>query len=561
VTGIVRDRASGAGIPEYGIRLGERDGATEPELLWTDAEGCFESTTSYAAGTELAIGFLDHPELLHVTRTQRQVLPMTRTVSTGVLWDPEQAPIELGVAVGPTFQLAIEAPFEWTTTGLVATLEVVEEEPWGRLLTSHQLHGPVREGATPWVRFPRAHEHLLPHDRPWVLGLETPDGLWAGQAQVAATDGTHPGEVAITLAPTAQLVVEVETPPGANVHDLATFAEAIESDRRWILWPAAGAALPSGGQRHDFTLGALPAGAYRLLVSSEGQEETVATVDLVAGEVHTERVTLAAGAGLSHVHGTLRSLSGAYEEPITLRLDSLDGGASTLRQLKWTDEGGGWIAPFAFDNLPVGEYQLVIISFSDHFRWDGLPATITPPIDELDLTCRDTDPAVTVRAAVRAGQTGELLPGSFFELTVEGGAVPQMAIGGGGTRIMEGVPLEAPLQWWAAAEGYVPCFGDEEALVPGEPYYQLEISLDAGWGARIEARREDTRAPLAGVEVRLEGVLAGTTGADGLLDLVGTQAPDRIDLHAEGWELAGGDYDPETGELTGFGPIARVRFR
>jgi RNA polymerase sigma factor (sigma-70 family) len=561
IAGVVLDTKSDAPLPNYAFRI-RLDDDDEGELIWSDDEGNFESARTYTAGVELTLTMIDHPDLDYVIRTSRQVMIGSNAVSTHRTWDPAQAPIELKALVGPTYSLALTAPPACDTTNLIGLLRLDENQPWGPVKASSQFRGPVREGTSPWLRFGWTGVHL-PTDRPWLLRIETPDGLWAGEAQVEAGDGVYPETTAITITPTAKLELGVATE--AELVHPTVFLEPSTGGARRIMWGDGRVTLDDGRYEYRFQLGAVPAGAYSVLVSIEGLEQLKANVNLVAGEVLSHQIEVQHGPLLSYVRGELRSESGEYQESITLHLSNRVSGSWTTVMPRWEEQEGKWVAPFAFDNLVAGEYDLIFYALGSYYRWDPLPVSVTPPHEELVLTCHDTDPVRTLKIGVTDTDTGEALASSFSSITLEGCATAQMAIGGRGSSIFEKVPIGVPMEWWSVAEGYVPQWGDESAIGGTEAYKDIEyhvidVALQPGWGARVEARQLESGDPLEGVEVIIDGEIAGTTDATGCFEVTLEEKPGHIELRRNGWHFVRGSYDADTGELTGVDPTHRVTF-
>ena len=124
------------------------------------------------------------------------------------------------------------------------------------------------------------------------------------------------------------------------------------------------------------------------------------------------------------------------------------------------------------------------------------------------------------------------------------------------------VPDVAPLDWFVFVPGFAPAWGDRTSLVEDGGLLVAEVRLEAGWGARVEAQAvaPGATSPLPGVEVLLDGVLAGTTGPDGRLHLTRQAAPGSIELRHPTGQFAGGDYDPDTGAFAGTTGVYTVRF-
>jgi hypothetical protein len=445
-------------------------------------------------------------------------------------------PLELKATVGPTYSFALAGPLDWEATALRGSLEVADD-PYGAM-----MRAPVREGTPRWVRFGSTTADLS-EERPWLLSVESEDGLWAGHATVEPGQGIRPDPVALTLAPTARLDVELVS--------AATLVDPIVGIE----------ALVDGKQENLIERDAgLPAGEYRVLLSTEGFEQHESTLTLVAGEALQHRIEIVQGPSVAYVRGELASASGAYDEQITLWLTSTDGEHEVMQMPRWEPRDGELVAPFAFDNLPPGEYALTIFSFRSHHRWDTPPGRLTPPAEGLVLVCRDTDPTRTLEIRVRDAATAEPIPLASSSLTAAGCATAQIASGGGGRSFFSAVPLDAELSWWAQAEGYAPAFGDHSAVVGEGDQLVIEVGLDPGWGARLQAVDRATGDPLPGVAVTIDAEAAGVTGADGRLDLRRDVAPGRIDVSLAGWRFDSGDYDREAATLTGFGPTKRLLF-
>ncbi len=549
VRGVLRERESGAPLPGFALQIGRRGDADDHELLWTDAEGCFATERRYVAGDELLVSYLDHPELVEIARNPAQNLTLSWGVGFGpVRFEPGRT-LEWQASVGPTYGLALSLPSDASTSALEASLRA-EGEPFGWL-----LRGPVRAGAPPWVRFlPTAGQ--LPPNRAWLLQVETEDGLWAGEARVAPGDGVYPEPVEITLSPSARL--EVTLRAGETLIDPVVTLEAVAGGGRQGMLGPETLTPDDSRDAYRFTLTALPAGDYRILVRTEGFDVHESTVTLVAGEVLAREIAVVRGPSVSHLRGELQSVSGDYDEEITLWVSG-PGGHQVMQMPRWEEREGRKVAPFAFDNLPAGEYELSILSWRSHFRWDGL-VPLSPPRDGIVLSCRDTDPVRTLEIRVHDAGTGEPLERSCCSLQAAGCATAQITSGGSGRCSYEDVPLEAELAWWASAAGYVPRWGDASgAVVVGESLV-IDVGLSPGWGARVRTLEQGTGVPLAGVELLLDGQPAGVTDENGCLDLVRSVLPGRVEPRRAGWRWASGGYDPDAGELLGPGPMYVLSF-
>lgn len=559
VFGFIRDHETGTPVEayEFGVRLEGDEG--DWEACFTDENGRFESEGLYAEGVEIST-YLRDPDCLQVLRTQRQVLPSSFGTGMSLTLKPDILPLEFPVVVGPTVKLAPSAPFEIDPAQLVATLEVTQRAPWGPLPSSYQLRSPIHVGEPLWTRFIPVYDNLLPSDRPWLLRLETTDGLWAAEVELAASEVGQGEALPLELSPAARLNVEVLA--ATEYSDLVVHAEGLADGLRRILSPNGDEELADGGHEYRFQLMALPAGTYQVSVSSEGVEQVTSNVSLVAGQAHEEEIELAAGPGLSHIRGELRSLSGQYELPMTLYLYGSTTSTRMIRTPKWEQQDDGWVAPFLFDNLPADTYHFQLSSWGDHYRWDGLTGEVSLPEDELVLTCRDTDSVRRIEVAVEDALTGEAIPKAIVILTADGCAWASGRVStGDDLTSFPKVPTDAAVDWWVRADGYVPRFGDESDVIVTDDVGLIEVDMQPGWGARIEVKDGTTKLPLADVAVSLDGALAGSTDAEGRIDLEAQGAPTHVDLVLEGWQFSTGGYDPEARALTGYGPKYGIYFK
>ena len=78
------------------------------------------------------------------------------------------------------------------------------------------------------------------------------------------------------------------------------------------------------------------------------------------------------------------------------------------------------------------------------------------------------------------------------------------------------------------------CALDSASVRDGD---EVRLALERGWGVRLVARAGATSStpPLEGVRVHVDGVVAGTTGPDGVFEVVRDAAPVRIEAELDGW--------------------------
>ena len=285
ITGVLRDRETGAPVPHYALNLTDAEG--EVEIIWTDVEGRFESARSYAAGDYIGLGYLDHPELDSLTFDSGGSGSWGQMIGVGLRWDPERAPLELETNIGPTYHLAITAAFPWESVPLKGSLRSVHATMWESRPGNRAVRAPVRSAPLaghdgPWLRFACLYRSMPTH-RPWLLRVESADGLWAGETQVPPNEHGAPEPVALTLEPRARLELALLS-VGPLRGPVVTLEAAGDGTRRAMF--ATGETLRGNGMNeYGFELSALPAGEYALFLRSEGAEHVQATVSLVAGEI------------------------------------------------------------------------------------------------------------------------------------------------------------------------------------------------------------------------------------------------------------------------------------
>lgn len=114
--------------------------------------------------------------------------------------------------------------------------------------------------------------------------------------------------------------------------------------------------------------------------------------------------------------------------------------------------------------------------------------------------------------------------------------------------ILNAIPRTRSFHFFVVADGHQPFTGDEASFGAQRERNPLRIELERGWGACF--RVEDARLrPIAGAQVSLDGQLAGTTDASGLLIVRRTSTPVRASVVAEGYDYDWGSIDAATGEI------------
>jgi len=568
VTGVVVDKDSGAPVPSYSLELQaftlDDDSHVvlegEPESLVTGDDGSFETVRTYAEGTRLMVRMTNGPGMGRLERSKNPTYSTGSSLTCGLTWNPENAPVQLQTRVGPTYTLALTAPFDWHSTKLTAYLGVSEEEPYGVLESCELLSATVLGSSAPFVRFQNTNSSL-PTDRPWILHLETSDGLFGADVPVPAGNGIHEGVVPVVIQPTAKLSVNLVSDHG--VSSSTVVAQAVNGTTRRVLLGGAQEQRPDGRFQCCRVLLGIPPGEYDLLITCDDVEPIEETVTLLPGEAFWHDVEIEPAPAVSYVRGELHSVSGQYGHPCMIVLYQPGSrGDAKWTQPHWAEHDGEWIAPFELNGLAEGEYVLELQSSVDYYRWTPLPETVTPPNEELILTCHDTDPVRTIEFRPTDANSGEAIGGAYAHLTVPGCA----QAGAGSGRTFSKVPTDASFTWWLTAPGYVPRWGDETAIsghetLDDEQLDLIEVGMEPGWGARIEATQIPSREPLEGLEVIVDDVLVGVTDGEGKYELIRDTPPASVELRKAGWRfVTGSSYDSEQHTLSDVVPDHHVYF-
>ena len=548
IRGVLVELDSRAPVPHFALEISDpTDPTRDPELLWSGSDGTFETALDYAAGRYM-VTFVDHPGLTAVLSDSSGSRVVEAALSLSFSWDPDQEPLTLTTEPGLTYALDLTPP-DGPQRTLAAWLEAPDEaQPVGLA-----LRAPVRrtDGET-WVRFGRSCRDLS-RERPWQLRVQSEDGLWGGEVALEP-NGSAPASVPVQLEPRGR--VELTLDAGEPLRTPVLWLVALEggASRTFV---ASGSSAGDGRERYTYELDAVRAGPQRLFARIEGEERTLSEFAVTVGRTTEHEVALGAAPAIAHVRGELRSTSGAFREPMMLQLAA--NGEEHNVQPRWIERNGRWVAPFEIANLEHPELGLQLYSQTSHHRWNPLPLRVSVPTDELVLTCLDEEASHDLE--VRARTSGNALPFIDVDIHEAPRAMMSMAAsapGGGMRTVYRQVPLDAQLDWFVWSKGCAPQAGDESALSVADGLLLLEVELAAGWGGRVEARLANE--PLPGVEVRLDGKLAGQTDERGRILLSAERAPERVELSQAGFRFVGGDWDPEKGKLTGEFGTHKTRF-
>ena len=537
--GLLVDERTGEPLPEF--RFTVRQGEIREDLE-TDVQGRAVSEAEFAAG-ELRLTFVDHPDVpRRVVLDRREV--RREEADTLLSFEPDRRrEDEVPVKVGPTYHLDL-AGADLDPAGLSAT--IVSGEPgWTEYLRQIQS-SPLRGGSLPWVRFAGLATGILSKRGPWTLEVTGPDGLWMGRSEVDSIEGIYPRRVPVTLEAHGRVLGTVRDGSGAVIEGAAirlTPLERPDGEERWFA---------QSDESGHFAIDWVSPGRYELSVKHPGhlaeeRELSVASLESLAVEPVLE--SLPDGGA---IRGTLRSRTGTYVRPVVLLLEPKALGRERIYgEVEWTERDGEQVGTFVFESVPAGEYELSLQSFMDKFAWTPTTATVRPPADGIELVCEDDVATRNIAFNVLDG-SGERIEEHFKLLTSTGGGALS-GLGGlsSGQLHLVGVPAEGRFDWAVAAEGYATFFGDESDFEGENSYAEgdtvwVDVRLERGWARRLRVLDSETRRPIPGVEIVLDGEAVASTDEQGQAWVRRPAEPARTEFRHPRWELAAGSNETDS---------------
>jgi len=539
------------------------------DSVLTDADGRFASSVSFEAGT-LSIDTRDHPRL--------EVRPDFHWEYRHEFHDAQHPPErDVPIPVGPTYRFDLALPeglevddFVVVVPVLLATsremhrmrLDVPEMAsfPFFQGLTLPEPEALLREGEPLWARFREPIFSPVETDANgfFPLRVRSRDGLWAGEALVDSVVGVYPELVPVTLSPRGAIEGTVVD---GDRHPVPT---------AWIrVEPVSGAPRPpeeAGADRDGrFAFRWLPAGEYEVSVETDRYRPWSQRVTVAGGSVVPLDVNLVADLPLGSISGELRSRSGTQRRLWTgLLLQSLANPTFTSeRMAKYRERDGELVAPFAFEDLPVGEYELQLV-LMDNQPWDARTKVLTAPAEGVVFTCLDDVPTYELVVRCVDAETGEPLEGAQSRVRVTGpgqgywlredmDSVMRQTQGLREQRYGL-VPEDARLEWIVGAPGHGLARGDESAMRIESGVGVVETRLTPGFGQFFLVTTHDRGLrPIAGVELLADGASIGRTDERGVVFLEGEEEPARIEFRYPGWHESWRSSSPEAMKRQGLG--------
>ncbi len=459
--GLLLDEVTHEPVPHYVVRVvGAGDWS---ETVESDAEGRFQTGVLFARGLLQIFGGAE--EFGGLWSGQR--LARHEHVPAGAA--PPRAPIP--IPIGPTYSLRLEKPASLALSELRAYLTGAAwlEEASEAVGDSSR----VRPAELPWVRFQEADPWL---EEPQLVVTDT-GGRWFGHAAVDASPGIHKEPVTIELQPMLRLrgrVFDAEGEPVARAR--VEFSPAEHGVRGAVR------ETTSNG-RGLFIIESLRPGRYQVFARHSRAGMARETVELSEQGPEEVAVHLEPYLVAGDVSGVVRSLSGEFRGPTSLHLSPQgpsegDLPARSLR-LQWERAGTDFQAPFRFEGVAHGQYELLITIRGASFDVEPVRQEFAPPRAGLEILVRDDKPRRRPRFMVLDAATGAWLHEARVRVLDEQGrlAYEGSGVDGNAGRMFA---KDEPFQWKVTHPGYHPAYGDRAAFdeLSRESRYHAVVRLE-----------------------------------------------------------------------------------
>lgn len=430
------------------------------EFVSTDADGRFECSTLFAAGT-LRIG--------GANRVGSDSHALFSGQSNGAYLDVEQSlswngrdELELALPSALIVHVSWKAPAPLMARDLLAQLHLQDPDQ-GEFC----IQTPLR-GDPSYARFPPMLG-AAPLSGPKLLRVVSRDGLWRGEALTPTPRPASEGPLHIELLASGKVVVELG--PSPIPEDTVALLRRIPKGPAQVR--GENERVHSEG-RSEF--GGLEGGEYELDVRAEGFERVVRQIVVKPGDVSLETVVLARLGAPVAIRGEVRTRSGQANESTALSLMSTDFTVAREIFPEWVERDGRWCAPFEFGDLPAGTYQLRVTAGRIARAWSGAALEFSAPAEGVVLTCDDLAPTERLELQLFDARTAEPITEAFVAVgagLAQAAADRQQAMHVWVIEHAEGLEVE----WHAGCKGYAAARGTNRAATLVDGMWRLRVEL------------------------------------------------------------------------------------
>ncbi|HEX6812309.1 MAG TPA: RNA polymerase sigma factor [Planctomycetota bacterium] len=460
-------------------------------------------------------------------------------------WPVDDRCLDVPLVVGPTYRLVFDTalPDGDLFAELIAGGNPVEAKGYYRQ--------PVRPGAMPWVRF--AAKNANPSalgDGPWTLVVR--GRSWIATGAVQQVRGAQADAVQLRGCPCGVLQIEVTIdsgPPGdagpaphASIYPLDKDGKPQEEGGRYLT-----------AQERQIEL---RVGKYRVFVAGPDRQLHREDVVIEAAATTTVRADFRAGAPKLTLQVVLRSQSGTRHVVASPQAWRVGGSEFDFVNATWKERRDDGAQLYELKGLVPGEWDVALDPTPHLPPWDATTKRVSADAGTVEFVCLDAGASPPGQGWIRVidGATKQPIERAGVTTVFDQGWHCMAETGAGGIGHLGPCLAGSPVRVLVRAAGYAPAWFEVTPVAETAGAPPLEVALRAGWGTLLMVvgpARRGRGEPLPGVRVLVDGVLAGTTDARGLLLLSSASRPARIELHHDEYVLAYGSIDAATGAPSG----------
>ncbi|MDA1265004.1 MAG: carboxypeptidase-like regulatory domain-containing protein [Planctomycetota bacterium] len=506
--GVLVDARTNEPLPEFRFMcidtIGTDDGVT------SDAEGRFETAQDYGLG-RIRLWLTEFPGSMGRYGPYDHVRERLDEVSL------------IPVPVGPTYTLAFTPPAGRGVTDFFAEVRGHQVSPRGYPALFQRSR--LRAGERPWVRL-HPYEVSEGPGPPWVLVIESDDGLWSGSVEVDGRVGRHPGALPVEVVACASIHGRLEG-AGEEGRPLVAPVRVELADGR-VLWA-------HSDREGAFVVGGLPGGSAALSVELEGFQTLEQVVELTVGAASRPVLRLAPVPIVGELTGAVRTSSGASLPGLYLEVTA-PGTPARYVPVDWVEGEDATEGRF---QLPVPAGDWTLRPMTELFGLAAQPASLTihAPARGLDFHVSDRSDRATFELSLTDAH-GERVEGARVWLRdAEGRRILEGPVPPGGTLLVDH-PAGARFTWSVVAPGTRIHTADERAFEPVGGVRRAEVELRAGWGAWIALVDRETDEPIEGVILSLDGTRTSPSDVRGFVRVEREAPPTSLSIVGETWRLS-----------------------